>query len=80
MSGITLHTNMNPAWRFYEVDTGGFNIYNAYTFNTYADKFDSLDVTKVVLSGSYYIPHVRRTEIRSNGLKTHLSLQRFGIK
>jgi hypothetical protein len=45
-STYTPHTNMNSVWRFYEVDTGDFNIYNAYTFYTDVDKFNSLDATK----------------------------------
>ena len=36
----------NPAWRFYEVDTGDFNIYDAYTFTTDVSKVAALDVTK----------------------------------
>ena len=36
----------NPAWRFYEVDTGDFNIYDAYTFTTDISKSATLDVTK----------------------------------
>lgn len=36
----------NSAWRFYEVDTGDFNIYDAYTFITDVEKFEKMDVTK----------------------------------
>jgi 3',5'-cyclic AMP phosphodiesterase CpdA len=36
----------SPAWRFYEVDTGDFNIYDAYTFTADASTFPTLDVSK----------------------------------
>jgi hypothetical protein len=45
-ASITPLGGRNSAWRFCEVDTGDFNIYDAYTFTTDVDKFQKLDVTK----------------------------------
>lgn len=42
---ITPATNLNSAFRLYEVDTGDFNIYNAYTFFSNVSEYPSLRET-----------------------------------
>jgi len=42
---ITPLTNLNSAFRLYEVDTGDFNIYNAYTFFSNVSEYTSLHET-----------------------------------
>ncbi|EAW11633.1 PPN1 endopolyphosphatase family protein [Aspergillus clavatus NRRL 1] len=43
MPSITPLTNLNSAFRMYEVDTGDFNIYEAYTFFSNVSDYPSLD-------------------------------------
>ncbi|RMD44781.1 hypothetical protein DV735_g345, partial [Chaetothyriales sp. CBS 134920] len=43
---LTPLTNVNPAYRVYEVDTGDFSVYNAYTYFANASSFTSLNVTE----------------------------------
>jgi hypothetical protein len=42
---ITPLTNLNSAFRLYEVDTGDFNVYNAYTFFSNVSEYTSLHAT-----------------------------------
>lgn len=44
---ITPLTNLNSGFRLYEVDTGDFNIYEAYTFFSNVSDFTSIDVASV---------------------------------
>jgi hypothetical protein len=43
---LTPLTNVNAGYRTYEVDTGDFSVYNAYTYYTDVSKFPSLNVSK----------------------------------
>ena len=45
MPSVTPLTNVNSAFRMYEVDTGDFNIYEAYTFFSNVSDFPSLQGT-----------------------------------
>lgn len=40
---LTPLTNLNSGYRMYEIDTGSFEIFDAYTFYTDVESFDSLD-------------------------------------
>lgn len=40
---LTPLTNVNPGYRMYEVDTGDFSIYNAYTYYADVSSFATLD-------------------------------------
>ena len=42
---VTPLTNMNTAFRLYEVDTGDFNVYEAYTFYSNVSEYPSLRET-----------------------------------
>lgn len=42
---VTPLTNLNSGYRLYEVDTGSFDIYEAYTFYSDVDSFSALDST-----------------------------------
>ena len=43
---VTPLTNLNSGYRMYEVDTGDFSIYNAYTYYTNVSTFPSLNTTQ----------------------------------
>lgn len=45
MPSITPLTNLNSGFRLYEVDTGDFNIYEAYTFHSNVSDYPALDHT-----------------------------------
>ncbi|KAF9252888.1 hypothetical protein DTO013E5_3633 [Penicillium roqueforti] len=45
MPSITPLTNLNSGFRLYEVDTGDFNIYEAYTFYSNVSEFPALEHT-----------------------------------
>lgn len=45
MPSVTPITNLNSGFRLYEVDTGDFNIYNAYTFYSDVAEFPALNET-----------------------------------
>ncbi|CAI7606277.1 unnamed protein product [Penicillium glandicola] len=45
MPSITPLTNLNSGFRMYEVDTGDFNIYEAYTFYSNVSDYPALDRT-----------------------------------
>ncbi|KAF9893907.1 hypothetical protein FE257_008878 [Aspergillus nanangensis] len=53
MPSVTPLTNLNSAFRMYEVDTGDFNIYNAYTFFSNVSDFASLSETGPVYRFEY---------------------------
>ncbi|KAI1628925.1 sphingomyelin phosphodiesterase [Exophiala viscosa] len=42
---VTTLTNLNSGYRMYEVDTGDFSIYNAYTYYTNVSTFTTLNTT-----------------------------------
>ncbi|CAL5866360.1 uncharacterized protein PFLUO_LOCUS568 [Penicillium psychrofluorescens] len=44
MPSVTPLTNLNSGFRMYEVDTGDFNIYEAYTFTANVSDFPRLDL------------------------------------
>ncbi|BCR87979.1 PPN1 endopolyphosphatase family protein [Aspergillus chevalieri] len=50
---ITPLTNLNSAFRLYEVDTGDFNIYNAYTFFSNVSEYSSLHETGPIFRLEY---------------------------
>lgn len=50
---ITPLTNLNSGFRMYEVDTGDFNVYEAYTFFSNVSEFSSLDKTGPVYRFEY---------------------------
>jgi hypothetical protein len=45
MPSVTPLTNLNSGFRVYEVDTGDFNIYDAYTFYSNVSDFPALEKT-----------------------------------
>lgn len=45
MPSVTPLTNLNSGFRLYEVDTGDFNIYNAYTFYSDVADYPALEET-----------------------------------
>ncbi|KAH8433053.1 PPN1 endopolyphosphatase family protein [Aspergillus melleus] len=50
---ITPLTNLNSGFRMYEVDTGDFNVYEAYTFFSNVSEYSSLDKTGPVYRFEY---------------------------
>ncbi|KKA21995.1 Ser/Thr protein phosphatase family protein [Rasamsonia emersonii CBS 393.64] len=50
---VTPLTNLNSGFRLYEVDTGDFNIYEAYTFFSNVSSFPSLNATGPTFSLEY---------------------------
>jgi hypothetical protein len=50
---ITPLTNLNSGFRLYEVDTGDFNIYEAYTFYSNVSSFSALSTTGPTYSFEY---------------------------
>lgn len=50
---ITPLTNLNSAFRMYEVDTGDFNIYDAYTFYSNVSSYPSLTETGPTFTFEY---------------------------
>jgi len=50
---ITPLTNVNSGYRLYEVDTGDFNIYEAYTFYSDVSSFPTLNETGPVFNFEY---------------------------
>jgi hypothetical protein len=50
---VTPLTNLNSGFRMYEVDTGDFNIYEAYTFYSNVSAFPSLNETGPTFSLEY---------------------------
>lgn len=50
---VTPLTNLNSGFRLYEVDTGDFNIYEAYTFVSNVSSFASLNGTGPTYSLEY---------------------------
>jgi hypothetical protein len=50
---VTPLTNLNSGFRMYEVDTGDFNIYEAYTFFSNVSSFPSLSATGPTFSFEY---------------------------
>src|SRR6266478_5930233 len=53
MPSVTPLTNLNSAFRMYEVDTGDFNIYEAYTFFSNVSSYPSLEETGATYSFEY---------------------------
>ena len=43
---VTPLTNLNSGYRMYEVDTGDFSIYNAYTYYTNVSAFSQLNAAQ----------------------------------
>ncbi|KAK0626596.1 Metallo-dependent phosphatase-like protein [Immersiella caudata] len=50
---ISPHEDLNSGWRMYEVDTGSWEIYDAYTFIANVSTFDSLNGTGPVFKFEY---------------------------
>jgi hypothetical protein len=50
---ITPYTDLNSGYRLYEVDTGEFNIYDAYTYFSDVSSFPSLNETGPVFKFEY---------------------------
>lgn len=50
---ITPLTNLNSGFRLYEVDTGSFDIYDAYTFYSDVDSFSELNGTGPIFRFEY---------------------------
>jgi hypothetical protein len=43
---VTPLTNLNSDYRMYEVDTGDFSVYNAYTYNANVSAFQTLNASE----------------------------------
>lgn len=50
---VTPLTNLNSGFRLYEVDTGDFNIYEAYTFFSNVSEYSSLSETGPIFRPEY---------------------------
>jgi hypothetical protein len=50
---VTPLNNLNSGFRLYEVDTGDFNIYDAWAFTSPVDEFSTLNETGPVFSLEY---------------------------